>query len=113
MIKEIKEMILSKTTWIIVGAAAAVSVIYGFIVSPFRLKFLNCFAIIGFAVLLAGLIRETWKDGGWVLFSWRPHKGSYSEYRDNIAQQRDGKKNPLLYAGLIIVIIDTILAFMD
>ena len=112
MIKEIKEMILYRTTWIIVGAAAAVSVIYGLIVKPFRLEFLNSFAIIGFAVLLAGLVRETWKDGGWVLFSWRPHKGSYSEYRDVIAQQRGDKKNPMLYAGLIIVIIDTILAFM-
>lgn len=112
MIKEIKEMILSKTTWIIVGAAAAVSVIYGFAVKPFRLKFLNSFAIIGFAILLAGLIRETWKDGGWVLFAWRPHKGTYSNYRDSIIEERSKTKNPMLYAGLIIVIIDTILAFM-
>lgn len=110
--KTIKETVFSRTMGIILAVSVVLGIVYGLIIQPFYLQFLNGLSLIGFFLLLAGIMKSNWKDGGLIFFSWKPSMGSYREYRERLREERKDAHNYSIYAGIIILLIDTILSLL-
>lgn len=131
MLEKIKIKFFSRTCLILYGISAAAGLIYGLIVLPLYLHFIDGITFTCFAYLLIGIFRWGWTEGDFTFFSWHPDKKqrtrapgekyygtssnpsahmSYRDYRSKVRDERKTAANPFLYAGVLLLIVVAVLA---
>lgn len=129
MMKKIKELFCNKTAYIVYAVCIGCGLVYGALVPPFYLHFLDGLTISGFFALTIAIIRASWLAGDFTFFSWRPkrhsHKDpygkyeadptrgmSYTQYRSAIREERKDLKNEYMPSSLLVLAIALILSLL-
>lgn len=94
------------------GIAFIFAIIYGFINKPFYLNFINGLTIVSMFMLLAGVIRWGWIEGDLAFFSWKPQDGSYRKWKEGRIAEHKDKRNNILKAAVVLVVISLVLSFL-
>ena len=102
----------TRGVWIRCLAAAAISMVYGIIVPPFLLHFIDGLSISSVLLLFAGILVFWWKEGFFTFFSWKKENGSLTAYREKVVEERKNTENPAFYAGAALFVISMFLTLL-